>query len=270
MMRLREEAEKEDYEAQQALKAAEDEEYLRYKQAFEQNLQEQENQYHNSNKQSKINDYQQNYLHEGSYIDNDHNNPKQPLYGKYYSGGGGDREGYRAVPEDNKEFDNNNNPYAPNDPSQYHQHHEKKHSDSPYTRSSGIVGKTYDEELDPRSSKYMGSILSIGYNENIKDDNDSSQRISSARLSGRKSAHTYGDNEEKAYKKQQQQQYREEIAKAAALKPIQGEYYAKFRSEQDFKNDGINLPGNSVYNNQNMQNGYGKSSGGGKTSFLLG
>ena len=145
------------------------------------------------------------------------------------------------------------------------------------------------EEYNRRDNR-MQSVLSIGYSDNSNNDL-SGGRLDSGRLSGRRSEVNYGEEEvfdARALKRQQQQQYRDEIAQAAKAAPIEGERYAKFRSDKEQRDDGINLPGNnralygaSGYSNPhshsniqgNSTSSYanrGQSCGGGKSSFTLG
>lgn len=197
---------------------------------------------------------------------------KYDVYGKYESGGGGDRSGYRNTEQDY--LYSQDEPYTTND--QYTVSTNKRHSDVANSHSSGVIGHYQDDDDDEvvRRDNRMRSMLSDGYN----DPSAGEMRSDSGRLSGRKSGAQYGDvTEARNAKRLQQQQYREEIAKAASSAPIEGERYAKFRSDRDYRDEGINLPGNSMgkyppnYGNQ----GYGPASrgnscGGGRSNLVIG
>lgn len=160
---------------------------------------------------------------------------------KYYSGGGGDRVGYRTTGQD-----------------------------------AEYAGSGYPNPPMNRNN-HMSNVMSTGYGDNSYDTSDSA-RLDSGRLSGRRSAHQYDSGPDpsndptemdaRAYKRLQQQKYRDEISRAAAAPPLMSDRKSTIRQQQEEINHGINLPGN--YDPPRQEYPRGGRSGGGYTNFSLG
>lgn len=217
---------------------------------------------------------------------------QSPRGGKYYSGGGASRSGYRPSASDYSSDANagGKEVHSSTTSDQYVRHEMKRHSDAPNAHSHGVIAdysqyrdatdaypdpndnvrsNPYNQHGDYRETprnNHMNSIMSVGYEDDRSLQRTGSRgRMDSGRLSGRRSEATYGDDngngngqqqmDPRTLKRLQQEQYRAEIAQAAAAVAPEIERHAVFKQEARYHSQGINLPGNhSVYGNAGYTN----------------